>query len=144
MKLPHPVALEDSTERFLITEGSCFITDHAYYYVGLNREQVVLHIHVKGRKYGESVFLDKALGEFMAVHALVDLLIEGMGTQTSPTNQQFHKVLCDGYVVEVGHSNKLAKISLYEYESTYDVSEVGLPYNRTGLEIATELLRLFK
>ena len=146
MKMHHPVMLEDGTERFLLTNGACFMGSRKVYYTGMNNNQVVLHVHEAGADLGESIFLDKSVVEFEAVHVLIDTLIEGMGSNPDRTISIFHRGETDEYILLVGHTQMGAALFIIDKKnrSVDEPTLLLLPYDKTGLEVATSLLKLIK
>lgn len=148
MKLHHPIILEDETERFLLSNGSYHMHDRIHYYIGTNNEQVVLHSHKSGDEFGESIFLDKNVQEFEAVHSLMDVLIEGMSGSLNKGPVIYHKATCSGYVVITGHSGTYnqdtATLAIYQESHFSEATLINLPYNRVSLEVVKDLLKLIK
>ena len=144
MRINNPIILEDEVERFIAYNANVEIGNGIYYYTGTNNTQAFIHTHSTGDKLGESIFLDKGLQEIEAVHVLIDLLIEGMGTKVDVEGEVYHKADCDGYTIFVGHAGERANLAIFATGYPTEATVISLPYNRTGLTVAHNLLTQLK
>lgn len=146
MKLHHPIYLEDRSGRFLVLNGEVELGKGIYYYTGISNGIVFIHSHKAGDKLGTTVYLRSRVEEFEAVHALVDLLIEGMGVRPDDGCDVAHiAFLPHDIQIRVQHCLKYYGRATISSVSKYgDCDSVGLPYNKTGLRTATNLLRIIK
>ena len=143
MRLHHPVLLISDLEEYLIVNGHRFIGGYCTYHVGEVNEEIVIHkscINPDGPTYfGSAVLLRKTYKHEMVAQALIDVLIEGMGSKIDDT--LVHYSLEGNKVYMAGSKEGAAVIASSEYLIRGIASNVKLPFNKIGLEVATQLLK---